>query len=81
MLKDKIFYPTNNHHSAASSSLQTVTLPELYDTAYMPATALIDNLLYSGVYILADHQKQANPFLWLSLLTILPQVCNFLTIR
>lgn len=63
MLKDKIFYLTNSHHSAASSSLQTVTLPELYDTAYMPATALIDNFLYSGVYILAGPPKTGKSFL------------------
>lgn len=57
MSKDKIFYPSNIQATAASSSLQTVTLPELYDTAYTPATTLIDNFLYSGVYILAGPPK------------------------
>ena len=63
MSKDKIFYPTNSQPSAARSSLQTVTLPELYDTAYMPATALIENFLYSGVYILAGPPKTGKSFL------------------
>lgn len=63
MIKDKVFYPTNSQPPAASSSLQTVTLPELYDTAYTPATALIDNFLYSGVYILAGPPKTGKSFL------------------
>ena len=63
MSKDKIFYPSNIQATAASSSLQTVTLPELYDTAYTPATALIDNFLYSGVYILAGPPKTGKSFL------------------
>ena len=63
MSKDKIFYPSNIQATAASSSLQTVTLPELYDTTYTPATALIDNFLYSGVYILAGPPKTGKSFL------------------
>lgn len=78
MQKDNVFYPTNSPTSACSSSLEAVSLPDLYDTSYTPATALIDNFLYSGVYILAG---PPNPSSWLSLLTMLPQAWNFLTIR
>lgn len=53
MQKDNVFYPPNSPTSACSSSLEAVSLPDLYDTSYTPATALIDNFLYSGVYILA----------------------------
>lgn len=77
MQKDNVFYPTNSPTSACSSSLEAVSLPDLYDTSYTPATALIDNFLYSG----RDRPKQANPSSWLSLLTMLPQAWNFLTIR
>lgn len=63
MQKDKVFYPDNIQPTAASSSLETVTLPELYDTSYTPATALIDNFLYSGVYILAGAPKIGKSFL------------------
>lgn len=57
MQKDNVFYPTNSPTSACSSSLEAVSLPDLYDTSYTPATALIDNFLYSGVYILAGPPK------------------------
>lgn len=57
MQKDNVFYPPNSPTSACSSSLEAVSLPDLYDTSYTPATALIDNFLYSGVYILAGPPK------------------------
>ena len=34
MQKDNVFYPTTIPTSAASSSLEAVSLPELYDTSY-----------------------------------------------
>lgn len=77
MQKDNVFYPTNSPTSACSSSLEAVSLPDLYDTSYTPATALIRQFLYSGVYIWRDRPKQANPSSWLSLLTMLPQAWNF----
>ena len=43
MQKDNVFYPPNSPTSACSSSLEAVSLPDLYDTSYTPATALIDN--------------------------------------
>lgn len=63
MQKDNVFYPTNNPTSACSSSLEAVSLPDLYDTSYTPATSLIDNFLYSGVYILAGPPKTGKSFL------------------
>lgn len=63
MQKDNVFYPTNSPTSACSSSLEAVSLPDLYDTSYTPATALIDNFLYSGVYILAGPPKTGKSFL------------------
>lgn len=81
MQKDNVFYPTNSPTSACSSSLEAVSLPDLYDTSYTPATALIDNFYTAVCIFWRDRPKQANPSSWLSLLTILPQVCNFLTIR
>ena len=63
MQKDNVFYPNTIPTTAASSSLEAVSLPELYDTSYTPATALIDNFLYSGVYILAGPPKTGKSFL------------------
>ena len=63
MQKDNVFYPTNSPSPSSSSSLEAVSLPELYDTSYTPATALIDNFLYSGVYILAGPPKTGKSFL------------------
>lgn len=63
MQKDNVFYPPNSPTSACSSSLEAVSLPDLYDTSYTPATALIDNFLYSGVYILAGPPKTGKSFL------------------
>lgn len=63
MKKDNVFYPINSPTSACSSSLEAVSLPDLYDTSYTPATALIDNFLYSGVYILAGPPKTGKSFL------------------
>ena len=63
MHKDNVFYPNTIPTSAAPSSLEAVSLPELYDTSYTPATALIDNFLYSGVYILAGPPKTGKSFL------------------
>ena len=34
MQKDNVFYPINIPTSACSSSLEAVSLPELYDTSY-----------------------------------------------
>lgn len=63
MQKDNVFYPPNSPSPSFSSSLEAVSLPELYDTSYTPATALIDNFLYSGVYILAGPPKTGKSFL------------------
>ena len=63
MQKDNVFYPNTIPTTAAYSSLKAVSLPELYDTSYTPATALIDNFLYSGVYILAGPPKTGKSFL------------------
>ena len=81
MQKDNVFYPINSPTSACSSSLEAVSLPDLYDTSYTPATALIDNFYTAVCIFWRDRPKQANPSSWLSLLTMLPQAWNFLTIR
>ncbi len=63
MQKDKVFYPTKSLKSPTTSSLETVTLSELYDTAYTPAITLIENFLSSGVYLLAGPPKIGKSFL------------------
>ena len=42
--------------------LHTVSMTELYQTAYKSRPPIIDGLLYSGAYILAEHPKSENHF-------------------
>ncbi len=44
--------------------LHTVTLDELMDNVFEVKSAVIENLLYTGAYILAGSPKSANPFWW-----------------
>ena len=67
MQKNKVFYPTNPPEYPVTSSLEAVTLSELYDTAYTPAITLIENFLSSGVYILAGPPKIGKSFLMVQL--------------
>lgn len=46
-----------------SNSLQTMTLNELYDTTFKNKLHVIEDLLYSGVYILAGAPKIGKSFL------------------
>lgn len=43
-------------------SLDTVSMTELYDTAYPPKTVIIDNLLYAGTYLFAGAPKIGKSF-------------------
>ena len=42
--------------------LNTVTLPELYDTVYRPSLTLIEDFLYSGVYLFVGPPKIGKSF-------------------
>lgn len=42
--------------------MHTVSLTELYDTAYTPKTQTIEGLLYSGVYLFAGVPKVGKSF-------------------
>lgn len=48
--------------------LHTITMTELYQTAYQSRPPIIDGLLYAGVYILAGAPKSASHFWWHRLL-------------
>ena len=43
-------------------TLNTVTLPELYDTVYRPSLTLIEDFLYSGVYLFVGPPKIGKSF-------------------
>ena len=44
--------------------LHTVTLDELMDNVFEGKSAVIENLLYTGAYILAGARKSASPSWW-----------------
>ena len=44
--------------------LHTISMTELYQTAYQSRPPIIDGLLYAGAYILAGAPKMANHFWW-----------------
>ena len=48
--------PKNNDY------LHTVSLTELYDTAYAPKVQVVDGLLYSGAYLFAGAPKVGKSF-------------------
>lgn len=45
-----------------NGSLATVSMTELYDTAYLPKAVLIDNLLYAGTYLFVGAPKIGKSF-------------------
>lgn len=51
--------------------LHTVTLDELMDNVFEVKSAVIENLLYTGAYILAGAPKSVNLFWWRRSLTML----------
>lgn len=48
-----------NHHNG---SLATISMTELYDTAYPPKAVIIDNLLYAGTYLFVGAPKIGKSF-------------------
>ena len=50
--------------------LHTVTLDELMDNVFEGKSAVIENLLYTGAYILAGAPKSASPSWWHKLPTM-----------
>lgn len=62
---------TNNAENTAKSAnkknpddLETVSMMELYDTAYPPKLPIIDGLLYNGTYLFVGSPKIGNHSLW-----------------
>ena len=60
---------TNNAENTAKSAnkknqddLETVSMMELYDTAYPPKLPIIDGLLYNGTYLFVGSPKIGNQF-------------------
>ena len=60
---------TNNTENAAKSAnkknlddLETVSMMELYDTAYPPKLPIIDGLLYNGTYLFVGSPKIGKSF-------------------
>ena len=63
---------TNNAENIAKSAnrkspddFETVSMMELYDTAYPPKLPIVDGLLYNGTYLFVGSPKLENHFLWL----------------
>lgn len=48
--------------SGQGGKLQTVSMAELYDTAYPPRTPVVDGFLYSGIYLFAGAPKVGKSF-------------------
>ena len=61
MQQNHVFYPALSKQQTATS-LNTVTLPELYDTVYRPSITLIEDFLYSGVYLFVGPPKIGKSF-------------------
>lgn len=61
---NNILYDNSQSINSKSSpgKLNTVSLTELYDTAYTPKTQIIEGLLYSGVYLFAGAPKVGKSF-------------------
>lgn len=49
-----------------NGSLATVSMTELYDTAYPPKAVLIENLLYAGTYLFVGAPKIGKPPLFVA---------------
>lgn len=56
-----VFQPKQT--SLAAPELQTLSMPELYDTEFPVPQAIIQDLLYPGLYILAGAPKIGKSFL------------------
>ena len=61
----------NNAENTAKSAnkknpddLETVSMMELYDTAYPPKLPIVDGLLYNGTYLFVGSPKIGNHSLW-----------------
>lgn len=61
MQANHIFYPLKQQTNSLPT-LNTVTLPELYDTVYRPSLTLIEDFLYSGVYLFVGPPKIGKSF-------------------
>lgn len=51
-----------NNEKNTLKKLETITMSELYDIAYPPTAALVENLLYEGTYIFAGAPKTGKSF-------------------
>lgn len=56
-------YNHNQPVTPAGHELQTRTMTELYDTTFIPKTPVIENLLYTGVYLFVGPPKIGKSFL------------------
>lgn len=54
----------NQPPTALPPALETVTMTELFDTAFPPREPVIDGLLYSGTYLFVGAPKIGKSFLW-----------------
>ena len=61
MQQNHIFYPSEPQPQTAAA-LNTITLPELYDNVYRPSLTLIEDILYSGVYLFVGPPKIGKSF-------------------
>ncbi len=58
--------------------LHTISMTELYQTAYQSRPPIIDGLFYAGAYILQVRQRSANHFWWrrLPIMSALVKPCG-----
>lgn len=61
MQENHIFYPSEPQPQTVTA-LNTVTLPELYDNVYRPSLTIIEDFLYSGVYLFVGPPKIGKSF-------------------
>lgn len=59
---NNIIADSTEKSNTATKKLETISMTELYDTAYSPKKPLIDGLLYNGIYIFVGAPKTGKSF-------------------
>ena len=61
---------TKKTEKSGSGGLQTMSMPELYDTVFVPRIPIVDGFLYGGTYLFVGAPKVGNRSSWPSLPTM-----------
>ena len=53
---------TKNPEKSGNDGLHTMSMPELYDTVFVPRVPIVDGFLYGGTYLFVGAPKVGKPF-------------------